>query len=239
MRARLLALFDDDFPALRGRVSRLENGPPVGFPVQFRVSGEDIGKVRAIAREVADVMRADPDTVERAVRLGRADEGRPPRDRPEQGAGARHLVAGPRHVPQQLGVRRHRDQLPRGRQADRRRAARRPRGARRSCPRSRTSRSRRGTARRCRSRRSPRSATSRRRASSGGATGCRRSPCAPTVEGDAQGPDVTSRIDPRLDAAPRRAAARLPDRDGRRDRGLDDGAEVDRRRRAAARRRAC
>ena len=30
-----------DFPELRGRVTRLENGPPVGFPVQFRVIGED------------------------------------------------------------------------------------------------------------------------------------------------------------------------------------------------------
>src|SRR5512143_3847261 len=46
VRARLIALFDDDFPALRGRVSRLENGPPVGFPVQFRVSGDDVGRVR-------------------------------------------------------------------------------------------------------------------------------------------------------------------------------------------------
>ncbi len=62
LRGRLLKHFDEDFPALRGRVSRLENGPPVGFPVQFRVSGEDIPTVRAIALEVASVMRADPDT---------------------------------------------------------------------------------------------------------------------------------------------------------------------------------
>ena len=48
-----------DFPAIRGRVSRLENGPPVGFPVQFRVSGDDIGKVRTIAREVRAVMERD------------------------------------------------------------------------------------------------------------------------------------------------------------------------------------
>ncbi len=62
VRARLLARLDNDFPALRGRVSRLENGPPVGFPIQFRVSGEDIAKVRSIAREVAAVMREDRDT---------------------------------------------------------------------------------------------------------------------------------------------------------------------------------
>jgi multidrug efflux pump len=62
VRARLLALFESDFPALRGRISRLENGPPVGFPVQFRVSGEDIAIVRGIAREVAGVMQAEPAT---------------------------------------------------------------------------------------------------------------------------------------------------------------------------------
>jgi multidrug efflux pump len=62
LRDRLLALFQEDFPGLRGRVSRLENGPPVGFPVQFRVSGEDIATVRGIARDVAEKMRADPAT---------------------------------------------------------------------------------------------------------------------------------------------------------------------------------
>jgi len=50
------------FPDVSGRVSALENGPPVGFPVQFRVSGDDIGKVRAIAEDVERVMRADPGT---------------------------------------------------------------------------------------------------------------------------------------------------------------------------------
>jgi multidrug efflux pump len=60
VRARLIALFDNDFPGLRGRVSRLENGPPVGFPVQFRVSGEDVGKVREIARALLEVMRGEP-----------------------------------------------------------------------------------------------------------------------------------------------------------------------------------
>ncbi len=60
LRDRLVRLFDDDFPALRGRVSRLENGPPVGFPVQFRVSGEDLARVRAIAQQVMGVVRAEP-----------------------------------------------------------------------------------------------------------------------------------------------------------------------------------
>ena len=60
LRARLVKLFDDDFPALRGRVSRLENGPPVGFPVQFRVSGDDLSRVRVIAQQVMSVVRAEP-----------------------------------------------------------------------------------------------------------------------------------------------------------------------------------
>jgi len=64
IRAKLIALFEGDFPELRGRVTRLENGPPVGFPVQFRVSGDDVAEVRRIAREVAGVMRADPGTVD-------------------------------------------------------------------------------------------------------------------------------------------------------------------------------
>lgn len=49
-----------DYPTLRSRVSRLENGPPVGYPIQFRVSGEHIERVHAIARRVADKVRGNP-----------------------------------------------------------------------------------------------------------------------------------------------------------------------------------
>lgn len=41
------------FPGLQMRVTRLESGPPVGYPVQFRVSGEHIEQVRALAQQVA------------------------------------------------------------------------------------------------------------------------------------------------------------------------------------------
>ena len=58
LRKDLLALFEQDFPALRASVLRLENGPPVGFPVQFRVSGANITQIRDIARQIAEVMRA-------------------------------------------------------------------------------------------------------------------------------------------------------------------------------------
>ncbi|WP_159016547.1 efflux RND transporter permease subunit [Cognatiluteimonas profundi] len=47
------------FPTLQLRVTRLENGPPVGYPIQFRVSGEHIDQVRAIAREVVAKVRAN------------------------------------------------------------------------------------------------------------------------------------------------------------------------------------
>jgi multidrug efflux pump len=60
LRADLIDLFDRDFPELRARVVRLENGPPVGYPVQFRVSGADIPTVRELARKVADTMRKNP-----------------------------------------------------------------------------------------------------------------------------------------------------------------------------------
>ena len=48
-----------DFPALRGRISRLENGPPVGFPIRFRVRGEDLATVHKIADQVAQTLRSD------------------------------------------------------------------------------------------------------------------------------------------------------------------------------------
>ena len=59
---RMQQALEQRFPDVSGRVSALENGPPVGFPVQFRVSGDDIGKVRAIAKDVERVMRADAGT---------------------------------------------------------------------------------------------------------------------------------------------------------------------------------
>ena len=48
------------FPDIQFRVTRLENGPPVGYPVQFRVSGEHIDRVQALAQQVADKVRANP-----------------------------------------------------------------------------------------------------------------------------------------------------------------------------------
>jgi multidrug efflux pump len=44
----------------RVRVDRFNFGPPVGFPVQFRVIGPDTNKVREIAYQVRDVMKQNP-----------------------------------------------------------------------------------------------------------------------------------------------------------------------------------
>ena len=62
VKARLEQRLASEFTGLRGRVLRLENGPPVGFPVQFRVSGSDPDTLRNIAGQVASVMRAHPYT---------------------------------------------------------------------------------------------------------------------------------------------------------------------------------
>jgi multidrug efflux pump len=56
---RHFAAPDGSWSHLRTRVQRLENGPPVGYPVVFRVAGEDIETLRGIAQEVAAVMRGN------------------------------------------------------------------------------------------------------------------------------------------------------------------------------------
>ncbi len=53
-------ILENEFTVLRGRVNRLENGPPVGYPLQFRVSGEHIAEVHRLAAKVADSVRANP-----------------------------------------------------------------------------------------------------------------------------------------------------------------------------------
>jgi multidrug efflux pump len=60
--ASLDQLLRTRYTSLRTRISRLENGPPVGFPVQFRVSGPQIATVRQIADDLAGRIRNDPDT---------------------------------------------------------------------------------------------------------------------------------------------------------------------------------
>src|SRR5581483_3285868 len=65
IKARLeKAVADGALSEARVRVDRFNFGPPVGFPVQFRVIGPDAKKVREIAYQVREVMRANKDVVD-------------------------------------------------------------------------------------------------------------------------------------------------------------------------------
>ncbi|ACK50016.1 acriflavin resistance protein [Methylocella silvestris BL2] len=56
LQAKLEKELAEQLPTVVARVSPLELGPPVGWPVQYRVSGPDTGKVREIALKLAEVM---------------------------------------------------------------------------------------------------------------------------------------------------------------------------------------
>ena len=63
LKARLEGLVAQNvIPEARLRIDRLNFGPPVGFPVQFRVLGPDGDSVRAVADKVRTAMRANPNT---------------------------------------------------------------------------------------------------------------------------------------------------------------------------------
>jgi multidrug efflux pump len=65
VKARLeRALADGAMPKARARVDRFTFGPPVGFPVQFRIVGPDPLKVRGIAEQVRAVMAENPDIID-------------------------------------------------------------------------------------------------------------------------------------------------------------------------------
>ncbi len=60
LRQRLPALLAAEFPEVRGRVKLLPNGPPVPYPVQFRVIGTDAAQVRAWADKAKEILRQNP-----------------------------------------------------------------------------------------------------------------------------------------------------------------------------------
>jgi len=62
LRIKLPALLAAEFPEIRGRVKLLPNGPPVPYPVQFRVAGVDVVQLRQKADEVKAIMRKSPHT---------------------------------------------------------------------------------------------------------------------------------------------------------------------------------
>lgn len=63
LRKKIIDVFAKDFPEVRGRVKFLPTGPPVPYPVQFRISGTDFTSVRAIADQVKEIMRNNKNTL--------------------------------------------------------------------------------------------------------------------------------------------------------------------------------
>ncbi|MBP8018691.1 MAG: efflux RND transporter permease subunit [Hylemonella sp.] len=62
LRVRLPAIMAEEFPEVRARIKLLPNGPPVPYPVQFRVIGADPATLRKLADEVKEAMRANSHT---------------------------------------------------------------------------------------------------------------------------------------------------------------------------------
>ena len=63
LKLKMQKMIDDGrFPQARVRATQFVFGPPVPYPVLFRVGGPDIGQVRAIAEQVRTVMEQDPNT---------------------------------------------------------------------------------------------------------------------------------------------------------------------------------
>ena len=62
VKAKLEKALARDFPSAVGRVYPLELGPPVGWPLQYRVSGPQANQVRTIAFKVAEILGTDADT---------------------------------------------------------------------------------------------------------------------------------------------------------------------------------
>jgi len=60
LKVKLETALAEDFPSVVSRVYPLELGPPVGWPVQYRVSGPDLGKVRDIAIKLAQTIATNP-----------------------------------------------------------------------------------------------------------------------------------------------------------------------------------
>jgi multidrug efflux pump subunit AcrB len=62
LRVKLEKVLADEFPSVIGRIAPLELGPPVGWPVQYRVAGPDLAQVRDIAFRLAEIVARNPQT---------------------------------------------------------------------------------------------------------------------------------------------------------------------------------
>lgn len=60
LRKKLPEILANEFPEVRGRSKLLPNGPPVPYPVQFRVVGSDMEQVREWADQAKELLRQNP-----------------------------------------------------------------------------------------------------------------------------------------------------------------------------------
>jgi len=74
VRDRLQKVLDEQFPAVLSRVEPLQLGPPVDWPIQYRVGGSAIGKVRTFAEQVSAAVAENPNT--RTINFDWHDMGR-------------------------------------------------------------------------------------------------------------------------------------------------------------------
>jgi multidrug efflux pump subunit AcrB len=82
LRTKLERVLQDDFPGAVSRIVPLELGPPVGWPVQYRVSGPNVNEVRDIAFRLAEIVASDGRT--RRVNFDWIEPGRKIRVRIDQ-----------------------------------------------------------------------------------------------------------------------------------------------------------
>ena len=130
VQARLEQQLTASFDNVLSRVSPLELGPPVGWPVKFRVSGPDRRRHARVRAGVRAGARRERQHAQHQLRLERAQQIHPHRGRPGPRAHARHHLAAARQQHQLGAVRHHHHAAARFDLPDRHRRPRHPRGAR-------------------------------------------------------------------------------------------------------------
>ena len=100
LHSKLEKLLAQEFPNAIAFVSPLELGPPVGWPVQYRVSGPDVERVREIALKVGQIVAASPDTKQVNFDWMEPDRASAYSRRPERGSPSRPQFASNRDSPE-------------------------------------------------------------------------------------------------------------------------------------------
>ncbi len=93
---RLEVAFAKGFDDVLARVSPLEQGPPVGWPLKFRLGGPDVERARSLAHDFARMLGGDPDVRNINFDWNEQIESRPHRSRPGPRPQPRHLLAAAR-----------------------------------------------------------------------------------------------------------------------------------------------